>query len=270
MKKFLKILTLPLLVACVLSFAGWTTEQGTTAERYADAPILSTYASETVNFSSRTLDSNYTPGGFPFFTQASGMANACGAVAGAGIISYYDKYYPDLIPNWNSYYPASGTYRIQDSTHIDPMMWDLYNLMNTNVTEDGVTEQDFLSGLNTYINNCGYSVNMQNVISGSNFDYSTCKNAIDNNKVVALLANAGNIYSISESDSYDVISSTNISGPHIMVAYGYNDIKYYNSNGDLIRNDIYLVTATGLNAPKTAFYKINPHNLNAAYIVNIS
>lgn len=261
---------LPLSLACVLLFGGWTTEQGATENRYADAPLLSTYASETVSFTSRTLDSYYTPGGFPLFTQANGMTNACGAVAGAGIISFYDKYYPDLIPDWTSYYPASGAYRLQDSAHIEPMMWDLYYRMNTNVADEGVSEQEFVNGLKTYIEDCNFNVNMQNVVSGSSFDYNTYKNAINNNKVVALLAHAGNVYSISEHGNYDVISTTNIAGSHIMVAYGYYDIKYYDNSGKMFRNDIYLEVATGLSASKVAFYKINPHNLTSAYIVNIS
>ena len=270
MKKLLKMLMLPLSLACTLLFGGWTTEQRVTENRYADAPILSTYASETVSFSSRTLDSYYTPGGFPFFTQVNGMTNACGAVAGTGIISFYDKYYPDLIPNWTSYYPASGVYRFQDSEHIDAIMWDLYYLMNTNVTGEGVTEQEFLNGFETYVKNCGFKVNMHNVVSGSNFDYNTYKNAIDNNKVVALLSLPGNIYTLAEHSNYDVIATAYIDGPHIMVAYGYYDVKYYNSNGTLFRNDTYLIVATGLSASKTAFYKINPHNLTSAYIVNIN
>lgn len=270
MKKLLKMLMLPLSLACTLLFGGWTTEQRVTENRYADAPILSTYASETISFSSRTLDSYYTPGGFPFFTQVNGMTNACGAVAGTGIISFYDKYYPDLIPNWTSYYPTTGAYRLQDTEHIDAIMWDLYYLMNTNVTGEGVTEQEFLNGFETYVKNCGFKVNMQNVVSGSNFDYNTYKNAIDNNKVVALLSLPGNIYSVAEHSNYDTISTAYIDGPHIMVAYGYYDIKYYNSNGNLFRNDIYLEVVTGLSAPKTALYKINPHNLTSAYIVNIS
>lgn len=270
MKKLFKILIIPLSLACVLLFGGWTTEQGATENRYADAPILSTYASETVSFSSRTVDSYYTPGGFPLFNQVNGMTNGCGAVAGAGIIAYYDKYFPDLIPDWNSYYPASGVYRLQDSAHIEPMMWDLYYLMDTNVAGEGVSEQEFLNGLKTYIENRSFNVNMQNVVSGSNFDYSTYKNAIDNNKVVALLAHAGDIYSVSEHSNYDNITTAYIAGSHIMVAYGYYDVKYYNANGILFRNDVYLIVATGLASSKNAYYKINPHNLTSAYIVNIS
>lgn len=267
MKKLLKILMLPISLACILLFGGWTTE---TENRYADAPILSTYASETISFSSRTVDANYTAGGSPYFNQVSGMTNACGAVAGTEIVAFYDKYYDNLIPDWTSYYPASGVYRLQDSEHVPAIMWDMYYLMNTNVTGEGVTEQEFLNGLKSYVQNHSYNVNMQNIVSSKSFDYSAFKNAINNNKVVALLANAGDIYSLSEHSSYDVIAPTTISAPHIMVAYGYYDVKYYDSNGNLFRNDMYLEIATGLSALRIALYKINPHNLTSAYIVNIN
>lgn len=269
MKKLIKFSLLVLLVSSVLIFGGWTTEQKPTMERYADAPIISKLANTTIEYNYRTVDSKYTPGGSPYYSQVSGMSNACGAVAGAEIIAFYDKYYENMIPNWVSYY-ASGTYRLQDSVYVPAVMWELYDLMQTNVKDVGVSEQEFVDGLKTYINKQGYSVNMQNVVSGSSIDYQACKTAIDNNKVIALLSHAGDIYDIKEYSGHDTVTSFNIASSHIMVAYGYYEINYYNSNNSLFRTDKYLEVATGLDTRMMAFYKVNPHNLSSAYIVNIS
>lgn len=54
----------------------------------------------------------------------------------------------------------------------------------------------FLDGLRSYVNNRGYGISYQSVDSGTSLDFNACKNAIDNNKVVALLAYSGNIYNV--------------------------------------------------------------------------
>ena len=76
-----------------------------------------------------------------------------------------------------------------------------------------------------------------------------------------------NIYGFSISTNQDIISSANISGNHIMVAYGYYEVKYTLSNGT--RTDKYLRVATGLNGATTALYKIGSY-VDAAYTVKIS
>ncbi|MCH5147433.1 MAG: hypothetical protein J1F61_05480 [Clostridiales bacterium] len=269
MKKLLKLSLLAASLISVLIFGGRTTAQAQTAERYADAPLISTYASTTINYNYRTVDYKETPGGAPNYRQVSEMTNACGAVAGTTIVGFYDKYYDNMIPGWNSYY-ASGLYRLQDSVHVPAVMWEMYDLMQTNVKDVGVSEQEFVDGLKAYINGQGYSVSMQNVVSGSSIDYQACKNAINNNKVIALLSHAGDVYDLGEYSDHDTVTTINIAGSHIMVAYGYYEINYYDSNNKLFRTDMYLDVATGLSVPQTALYKVNPHNLSSAYIVNVS
>ena len=269
MKKLLKLSLLAASLISVLIFGGRTTAQAQTAERYADAPLISTYASTTIEYNSRTVDSKYTPGGAPYYRQVSDMSNACGAVAGTTIVGFYDKYYDNMIPGWNSYY-ASGLYRLQDSTYVPGVMWEMYDLMQTNVKDVGVSEQEFVDGLKAYVNKQGYSVSMQNVVSGSSIDYQACKDAIDNNKVIALLSHAGDVYDLKEYSGHDTVTTINIAGSHIMVAFGYKEINYYDSKNNLFRTDMYLYVATGLEKNETALYKVNPHNLSSAYVVNIS
>lgn len=269
MKKFLKLLLLAVSLSSILILGGWTTNFEPVVERYADAPLIFKTENTVIDYNYRTVDYKETSGGAPCYRQVSGMSNACGAVAGSTIVAFYDKYYENLIPDWVSYYPASGMYRLQDSVHVPAVMWELYDLMQTNVKGEGVSEQEFVDGLKAYINKQGYSVSMQNVVSGSNIDYQACKNAINNNKVIALLSHAGDIYMLGEKSGQDIITPVNIAGSHIMVAYGYYEVNYYNSNNTLFRTDIYLNVSTGINVYQTALYKINPHNLSSAYIVNI-
>lgn len=265
-KKLFKLSLLALSLIGVLLFGGWTININPVETRYADAPLVAKAVNAVIEYNYRTVDSKYTPGGVPRFTQENGMTNACGAVAGAEIVAFYDMYYENMIPGWASYY-AGGTYRLQDSVCVPAVMWGLYDLMQTNVKDVGVSEREFVDGLKAYINNQGYSVSMQNVVSGSGIDYRACKNAIDNNKVIALFSHGGDVY---EDNGRDTVTSVNIASSHIMVAYGYYEINYYDSNNKLFRTDMYLNVATGMSVNQTALYKTNPHNLSAAYIVNIS
>lgn len=268
MKKLLKLSVLALSLVCIIVFGGWT-KGNEVPERYADAPIVATIANETIEFSSRTVEYLRTPGGCPFYQQLNGMSNGCGAVAGAEIVAFYDKYHENLVPGWTSYY-STGTYRMQDKVYVPAMMTELYNLMQTNVHDVGVSEQEFLDGLSAYINNHGYSVNYSNVVSGSSINFQACMDAIRSNKVIALLAHAGDVYFVGEYDNYDYVTTQNISGAHIMVGFGYFIYRYYDASGNLFRTDYYLEAAMGQSVLTTALYKVNPHNLSAAYIVNIS
>ncbi len=119
-----------------------------------------------------------------------------------------------------------------------------------------------------YVNNNGYNLQYQSLGSGTNFNYEDYKKAIDSNKVVALLTLPCDVHSLTLGDTCDYVGAFNIAGPHIMVGYGYAQIKYYNEKG-LFRTDTYLEVAVGDNV-KTALYRVESNNLTAAYVVNIS
>ena len=147
-------------------------------------------------------------------------------------------------------------------------MRDLYSRMRTNVDDVGVSRTDFLNGLTSYVQANGYQVSYESVKSGSTVNYEKCKNAIDNNKVVVLLAKPTSVYDINNGTSADSITSINISGAHIMVAFGYYEIKYYNNSG-LFRTDKDLIVAMGQAGYTSKLFRSNCTDLEAAYIVNV-
>ncbi len=269
MKKLSKLGTVFFAIVGVFIFGAWTPDNVNESIRYTDAAIVSTCSSENVYFTSRSRsEENYTPKNCPLYRCLSGLENVCGAVAGSMIIGYYDKYFPNLIPNWESYY-SNGSYRLQDTVCVPDVISQLYTLMRTNVDDVGVSEEDFVDGLTSYINNKGYSVNYQNLVSGSDFNYDEYKRAINDGKVVALLTKQGEVYDLKFYESYDCIEATTVTDPHIMVAYGYLKIDYYDASG-IFRTDTYLRVALGITS-KNAYYKINNNNnITGAYIVNIS
>ena len=270
MKKLLCFVLVLLLLVGVSIFGTQTLTAQAAEVRYADAPIVSTLASTQIYFTSKDIVENReTAGGAPLYSNSNGFANACGPLAGTAIVAYYDKYYPNLIPGWESYYPATGKYRSQGNSYVSAVLSEMYTLMQTNVYGEGVSESEFKAGLQAYIANHGYSSSFTNVKSGSALNYSSCKAAIDSNKVIVLFTTPGVVYNISIYSDHDTLTEYTISGNHIMYAYGYLQIKYYNSTG-LFRTETFLKVSTGREAmPSAAFFKVDSSNLQAAYIVNV-
>ena len=268
MKNINKRLRAVLFVLLCVPFCGaWTAAAEQTETRYTGGELISTYASETISYVSRELiDDLTTANNAPSYTAVGNLDNGCGAVAGSIIVGFYDKFYSNLISGWDSYY-TTGRYKGKDTVYVPALMQDLFARMKTNQVQPGVSENDFKNGLKAYVNNQGYNINYTSLGSGNSFNYTAFKTAIKNNELTALLVQPSNLYLLSLSSNEDVLTKTTISGNHIMVAYGYYEVKYTLNNGT--RTDKYLRVATGLASSSTAFYKIGSY-VDAAYTVKIS
>ncbi|MDE7107116.1 MAG: hypothetical protein K2O39_02215, partial [Clostridiales bacterium] len=137
----------------------------------------------------------------------------------------------------------------------------------TNVVAEGVSETEFQNGLKSYVVDHGYNLQYTSLGAGNNFNYAAFKTAVNNNQPTVLFVQPSNIYLFSEYEKEDFITSANIGGNHVMVAYGYHEIKYTLSNGT--RTDKYLMVATGLSGTSVAYYKVGSY-INAAYQVKIN
>lgn len=274
MKNIKRLLIIGVAMLCLPLCGAWTAayaQQQTdpqTEQRYVDAQLISAYAvnSETIEYVSKTVIENIeTDKGAPGYFAVDELQNACGAVAGTVAVGFYDKYYSNMIPDWNSYY-SNGNYRLQDGTYVPKTMRDLYNRMETNVVAPGVSEAEFKTGLTSYINGVGYDISYNSVWNGT-FNYTAYKNAVNNNRVTVLFVKPSDIYVLGHGDTTDVVSSMNITGNHVMIAYGYYEIRYTLINGT--RTDVYLKVITGFSGTKTAYYKVGSY-IDSAYILEIN
>lgn len=271
MNKANRLKSIALVMLCLPLCGGWTAapeaEAAEQDNRYVGGELISTYATETISFISKEIVCNITtPNTTPVYYAVNGMQNACGPVAGAIAVGYYDKYYENLIPNWTAYY-SSGRYRMQDTTYVPALIQDLYDSMQTNVVAPGVSESEFKSGLYSYVVNHGYNLTYTSLGNGNNFDINTFKTAVTNNQISILFVQPSDVYIFQSGDTEDRLTSHNISGNHIMVAFGYYEVKYTFSYGT--RTDRYLEVATGLLSVDRAFYKIGSY-IDAAYKVTIN
>ena len=268
---FFIAIAIVLLIFCG-SFCGASNfSKGTRYSGYGEN-LISTYSNivtETVTFTRREESYIETVKGVPLYTQISTLSNSCGPTGGAIIVGFYDKYYEDLIPDYNPCL-STGRYKGNDRTAIPQLMGELYTLMRTNVDDVGVSESDCVNGLKAYVENKNHSLSYSNVRSGSTINISSLTSAINSNVPAIVFCSKMDLYSYATNSGNDSISYLSYVGGHVVVGYGFLNIKYY--NGDtMFREDNYMRVATGLPGIQSAYIKLSTTGwCNAAYAVNVS
>ncbi len=238
--------------------------------RYAD--IISTYTtttSETVNYTRKEESYEQTVNAVPLYYQTSQYPNSCGPTAGAIIVGFYDKYYENLIPDFNPCI-STGAYKRNDRIYIPQLFGDLYTLMRTNVDDVGVSETDCLNGLTSYVVNHGRTINYTNIKSSNKVDENKYASAVHNNQPTILFCGKVDLHLIATYSNYDIVSKSEYVGAHIAVGYGIRTIKYYDGN-NVFRTDKYLQIAMGLSGNLSGLLKIDSTDwCNNAYVASIS
>ena len=241
-------------------------------KRYVDTPVEATreISTEYVNFASKQMVEGDFPYGVPYYYSNS-FSNACGPIAGTIVAGYYDKYYENLIPDYTAYYEATGRYKLQDSINVPTTLRALYILMRTNQDAAGVSEQECLDGLKSYVEWRGYSLSYTAVKTlNSSFNFTTCKNQIDAGNPVLLFCHTVQLLDLTSGDTQDIIVTETSSVDHIVVAFGYSKYYYYDENGNNFRTDTYLRIATGWSSILTGYIKVNDgFSLDSGFAVDI-
>ena len=235
---------------------------------YSAAAPAST-GSETFTYS-RVVEERITfPNAVPYYSYDSSLPNACGPIAGAIIVGYYDKYVETLMPNFTAYYTATGNYKFGDSTHIPALINDLYTRMRTNVDDVGVSEYDCVNGLNAYVYAQGESISYVPVKVNS-FDETAYKTAMNDGRPVLMFCNSISIYGLTVETSQTEIYHIQTGSSHIAVGYGYRKLTYYNANNVNFRTDTYLEVATGWSTNMFGYVKLSDTSwLDSAYAIEI-
>ena len=238
--------------------------------RYTNGGISLYSSAEYLYYNSRTqLEYNITPGMAPTYISTGEYTNACGAIAGANTIGFFDKYIEDLIPGWQSYFPANGRYKPDDKVYIPAVIAELYTLMRTNVDDVGVSETDFLNGLREFVELRDKNITYTSLYSNGTINYAGCKASIDAGKPILVFMDPTDMISISVRDGNDYIMRQSLASAHIALIYGYERIQYVLTD-NTVRTDTYLIMSTGLTSPKVSYLDITTSvDINDAKGVNI-
>lgn len=246
---------------------------------YGDSPYfgvsLGTSETETINYATKTVTTGRVNPSFPnCYNLNSDIDNVCANVAGANIINYYDRFYDDLIPSYTSGAMRGSNYIYYgmpvNSDKKQQVINTLNSYMRTNIDYPGTTQDQYKQGLMRYVNEKNKNVTYTSILSNNQFDLNKFIAQIQQGNPVTLYLSGFNITSISDNGSTATLYKS-IFGKdnHIMIAYGYQKIDYYNNNGALILSKTYLEIAPGLSAASGVYIVNNNGTLNDAEAVHI-
>ena len=228
---------------------------------------------QTVSYATKSTQTYSIQYDLPNYQGSIDGITSCANTAGAVVIGYYDRFYQNLIPNYQSYVQLGSVIRYKTtSSEIFDVVESLYSLMETDVNYLGTTFEGFQTGMNAYVTGKGYTYTTTNMFTNGSLNMASYKNAVENGKPVAMfLTTYAFVNSITEGSGVDTIESGYSSGSHVVVGCGYRIDTYYNENGDVINTRNYLKVASGLMSYDIGYLNINGlGNLDRAISVQIS
>lgn len=228
---------------------------------------------ETFTYTTKTVDSYSINTSFPnYYNTNDNLQNTCANVAGANLIGYYDRYFENLISNS---VPGIGTSKYiyypmtKNLVANQAVINDLHTRMQTNVNSDGCTQAQYKNGLSSYVQSKGLSITYTSVMTNGKFDLNKAKVQLQNGNPISLYLLGYGFTKITDDGSSVLFEKSIYDGNHIAVAYGYERVYYYGSNGSLIRSEIYLKVSTGLNGVSGVYVVNNYGKLYDAEAVNV-
>lgn len=231
------------------------------------------YETETFSYATKSAESYSINTSFPnYYNTDNTLQNTCANVAGANLIGFYDRYFENLIPNM---VPGIGKTRYvyyamtRDMEKKQAVIDDFYYRMQTNVNGEGCTQSQYKNGIISYVQDKGLSTTFNSVMTNGSLDLNKVKTQLQNGNPISLYLLGFAFTGITDDGSSVVYNKTIYDSNHIAIAYGYEKVDYFASNGSLLRSEIYLKVATGFNNV-TGVYVVNNYGvLNDAESVNI-
>ncbi len=207
----------------------------------------------------------------------SSMQNVCGPMAGTNIVVFYDRYYPNLIPNFEPGMTfASGIYEYYpdlspDAT--DNVISSLYSLMNV-AQVGGTTSANFKNGLRSFVQGKGYSCSYSSMYqSATNVNLTTLANAINQGKVGMLMCSTYNFVYAIDMDvegGEALIGKVNSPNAHMMMVYGYKTLAFY-KQGAHVCTKTFLYACSGYGMAEKGYMELNSYStINEALIVSVA
>ena len=248
MIKQISTLLLSVGIATCCCVVGWFGTK--TAEAEEQKYLLTDYygggeqfaSEETISYAyKKTVAEGAIESKIPDFHAMEG-GGSCANVAGAIMITYYDRFCENLVPDYTSYRVFLGNivYRGISSQTL-AVMSSLYELMGTD--SEGTTFNGYQDGMRKYVQNSGYTYNYTDV---GNINWDSYKSSINNERPVALFLSKYTFLSVlkTENNVDSILTNTTYVG-HVVIGYGYKIEEYYNSNNQLIATRNYLKVASG-------------------------
>lgn len=230
-------------------------EQSDIYGEYSDGGTSST---DIISYAFRSKDSYEFEYGLPGYYFATHV-NTCANIAGGNVLGYYDIFYPNLIPNYETIFEINGKikYHFQSDEITSIISNDLYKYMLT-AEYNGTTFENFKSGFKKYVNQQGYNVEYYETVENNKLDIDAYLTEIYTGRPVAVFMAGYNMTNGPlANDEYDRLNIAYYKTNHAMAASGYMNIEYYNSNNIMFRKDSYLSVCTGNTWIKRGYMRLN-------------
>ena len=187
------------------------------------------------------------------------VGGSCAHTAGAVILTYYDRFCANLIPNYEPMVRIGPFIKYDNgSPETIQVAIDLVDLMLIGEPHQGTTFSEFELGMETYAEQHGYTYTSTNLFSWGSFSLNNYKNAVQNNMPVALfLTNFTMNNGINEREGQDTIGCGFCPVSHVAAGCGYRIDTYYDADGDEITTRTYLKVASGLNSYGIGYLSLN-------------
>lgn len=205
-----------------------------------------------------------------YYPTGENISNACTPAAGANILGYWTRYYPELVPGFIPGSIQLGQYLYKEwAEEADKLVENLYYAMGTNTVAPGTTVTAFISGMTSFVNNTGRQIDYASCNVGGAFNYSFAKQKLKEGMPLVLFIDGFRI-----DEFYDMTNQMSLSymiaeSAHAMAGFGFNETTYTLSNGTR-RVDSYIQVATGLVSKPKGYYNINYNTtIDECYAITI-
>ena len=198
------------------------------------------------------------------FTHEGG----CAPVAGTNLIAYYDKTYPNLIPNYEPGRTIFGRYmfNVENETTM-ALSETLYQDMGT--SSKGTSVSQFKSGIKKYVNRQGYSLSFQSLMSWGKIKYDTVKATVQQGKAIALFLLGYRGITITQNEGYDILTYEYTTANHVVAGFGCLEVNYTFADNST-RTDRYIHCSMGMGLYPNGYINVGSAKIDDALALNIT
>jgi hypothetical protein len=228
-------------------------QNGNVAMRSSN-PILGSL-DEVIHFSRRESNQRMTSPALPRYITAFG----CGPTSGGVLIAYHNRTLPNLIPGHVAGQQIGNNFLWANQNN-SPLLTQMFSTLNSmmNPVNGGVTTTQYYGAIAVYTFNQGHTAATVTTNSGSNAINNNFIDAIANNRPIVMFMNNYNLVSYDPYSTYDHVRLTHFGGSHILTAYGYDIVSYFDANNHMFRQDTYAFVNDGFGSLSRV--RINTHS----------
>ncbi|MBQ8196632.1 MAG: hypothetical protein IJZ73_01075 [Clostridia bacterium] len=236
---------------------------GTTAT-FTNTTVDIEYATKTVDEYSIQLDLPDIVGSVP--------GGSCAHTAGAIILTYYDRFCENIMPDFDPCLRFGNFLFYRDTAEeVYNMTLELVDYMLIGEPHPGTTFTEFQYGMQNFVSDCGYTYTSTDLFTNGAFNFNNYKTAVENNLPCAIfLTNFTMSNGIRQEENLDSVGFGYCPVSHVAAACGYKVITYYDANNNVITSNTYLKVASGLNSYGIGFLSVNNSTISKAISILVS